>query len=63
MKKRTITYIRKMKARKVFQNPLGADLTSFLSATMSLCRSNVVKQHIQESLQQLQRPDWYKLSA
>ncbi len=63
MKRRTIAYFKQVKARKVFQNPLKADLTSFLAATMSLCKNNVVKHHIQESLQQLQRPDWYKLSA
>jgi len=63
MKRRTIAYFKQMKARKVFQNPLKADLNTFLAATMNLCKSNVVKQHIQESLQQLQRPDWYKLTA
>jgi hypothetical protein len=63
MKKRTLAYIKKCKARRIIQNPLTADLSSFLAATLELSRSNIVKKHIRQSIEALQSPTWYKLSA
>lgn len=62
MKNRTIVYLTKNKARKIVENPLKADLRTFLSATFALSQSNVVKKHIGSTLQQLNALT-YKLSA
>ena len=62
MKNRTIIYFRKDRARKIVESPLQADLTTFLSATFALTRNNVVKRHINSTLQEL-NTRMYKLSA
>lgn len=54
MKKRTIEYLKKCKARKVFQRPLQADLATFLKATIELSRNTIVKKDIRSTLEQLQ---------
>jgi len=62
MQNRTKTYFRKYKALKVFKNPLDADLSTFLKATLEITRNNVVKKHISETLNELSAPA-YKLTA
>ncbi|RYE20694.1 MAG: hypothetical protein EOP51_17320 [Sphingobacteriales bacterium] len=69
MKKRTSLYFQTNKARKVIENPMTSDLATFLSASMQLTRSNVVRRHIEESLielganWQMTAQNQYKLSA
>jgi hypothetical protein len=62
MKRRNISYFQKTKARKIMGNILSADLTTFLKATMQLCKSAVVKTHVRETLHDLQSAS-YRLSA
>ena len=62
MQNRAVRYLRKDKALKVLENPLEADLKTLLSATFALSRNNVVKKHINDTLQQLNTRQ-YKLSA
>ena len=47
---------------KIIENPIQADLQTFLSATFALSRNRVVKNHIQNTLHDLLAPA-YKLSA
>ena len=51
MKWRTLTYLKKVKARKKMQHP--TDLVSFLKAELDICENHVVKQHIISTLTQL----------
>ena len=62
MKSRNIKYFSRNKAMKIIERPIEADLRTLLSATFALTRSNVVKKHIQSTLQELTVPG-YKLSA
>lgn len=62
MKNRTIVYFTKNRARKIIESPLQADLKTFLSATFALTRNNVVRKHINSTLQELNSRA-YKLSA
>jgi len=48
---------------KVVQHPLDTDLKTFLNATFSLCRNNVVKQDIIATLRQLDQPFADRLHA
>jgi len=54
MKNRTIQYLKKCKARKIFQSPTQTDLATFLKATIELSRSRIVKRDIRMTLRQLQ---------
>ena len=63
MKNRTIQYFKQAKAMKVLQHPLEADLKTFLSATLKLSHNNIVKRHIEQTLQQLDFPMQHKMSA
>ena len=56
MKKRTIEYLRKVNAMKIMRHPLETDLKTFLTATFSISRNNVVKQDILDTIRQLERP-------
>ena len=62
MKSRNIIYFTKSRAMKIIENPIQADLQTFLSATFALSRNRVVKNHIQNTLHDLLAPA-YKLSA
>jgi hypothetical protein len=62
MKKRAVIYFSKNKALKILESPLSADLKTLLSATFALSHSRVVKNHIQNTLMQLESPS-YKLTA
>ncbi|HMG81483.1 MAG TPA: hypothetical protein VK559_00475 [Ferruginibacter sp.] len=62
MKNRTITYFSKNKALKILERPIEADLQTFLSATFALSRNRVVKNHIQNTLMQLDTP-FYRQTA
>ncbi len=62
MKKRAITYFSKNRALKILENPLQVDLQTLLSATFAISHSRVVKNHIQNTLLDLNKPA-YKLSA
>jgi hypothetical protein len=62
MKNRTITYFSKNRALKILENPLQVDLQTLLSATFAISHSRVVKNHIQNTLLDLNKPA-YKLSA
>jgi hypothetical protein len=62
MKKRAVIYFSKNKALKILESPLSADLKTLLSATFALSHSRVVKNHIQNTLMQLEKPT-YKLTA
>lgn len=62
MKKRAVIYFSKNKALKILESPLSADLKTLLSATFALSHSRVVKNHIQNTLMQLDTPA-YKLTA
>jgi len=53
MKRRTIQYLKEMKARKIVQNPLAADLKTFLSATFSLSHNRIVKRDIESVMRTL----------
>lgn len=55
-------YFSKNRALKVLESPLSADLNTLLSATFAISKSRVVKQHIKNTLVQLNSPE-YKLSA
>ncbi len=55
-------YFSKSRALKVLESPLTADLKTLLSATFAISKSRVVKQHIKNTLVQLNSPE-YKLSA
>jgi len=61
MKNRTIQYFRKLRAKKIMEHPFQADLATFLSATMELCNSRIVKNHVKDTLHELHMP--YKLTA
>jgi len=62
MKKRNVIYFTKSRAMKIIENPIQADLRTFLSATFALSRNRVVKNHIQNALHELSAPV-YKLTA
>jgi hypothetical protein len=62
MQNRTVLYLRKDRARKIIESPLQADLKTFLSATLALSRSHIVKKHIHNALVQLNGTA-YKLTA
>lgn len=53
MTRRNKLYMSKMKAMRMFGRITEIDLTSFLSASMELCRSKVVKSHVADTLRQL----------
>lgn len=53
MKSRTIQYFKEAKARKVLQNPLAADLKTFLNATLKLSHNYIVKKDIESVLREL----------
>ena len=63
MNKRTIQYLKKIKAMKVIQNPIETDLKTFLNATFSLCKNAVVKQDILATIRQLDKPFTDRLHA
>jgi hypothetical protein len=63
MKSRNISYFKKSKARRIIARASQVDLTTFLRATMELCKSTVVKKHVRNSIQNLERSSWYSLSA
>ncbi len=62
MKKRAVIYFSKNKALKILESPMRADLKTLLSATFAISHSRVVKQHIQNTLMQLDTRS-YKLTA
>jgi len=62
MRKRNVRYFTKARAMKIMEHPIQADLHTFLSATFALSRSRVVKNHIQNTLHELNSTA-YKLSA
>ena len=62
MKARNISYFKKSRAQKIMGNIMKTDLMTFLTATMDLCKSAVVKTHVRETLQELQSAR-YRLSA
>lgn len=47
---------------KVLQRPMETDLMTFLGATFQLCRSKVVKRHVENQIRSLQE-NWYRMSA
>jgi transcription initiation factor TFIIIB Brf1 subunit/transcription initiation factor TFIIB len=53
MKKRTLNYLRKSKARNIFSRVAEVDLKTFLSAAQELCYSSTVKRHVEKTLQRL----------
>lgn len=53
MKRRTLNYIRKAKARNIFQHVMEVDLKTFLAATLDLSQNFVVKKHVQNTLYSL----------
>ncbi len=53
MKRRTLAYFKKNRALKVFCNAAVADLSTLLTASMELSRSNIVRRHISATLQTL----------
>jgi hypothetical protein len=63
MKSRTIQYFKQEKARKILQNPIAADLKTFLNATMRLSHSRVVKRDIENTLRMLAFPVQHRMSA
>lgn len=63
MTRRNINYIQKSRARKVMSNVMNTDLMTFLSASMQLCKSAIVKTHVRETLQELGQTASYRLSA
>lgn len=62
MKKRAVLYFSRNKALKILEHPLKADLKTFLSATLAISRSRIVKRDIRETLMQLDGSN-FKLSA
>jgi hypothetical protein len=56
MKKRTIAYFNKMNALKTMSRVMDTDLTTFLNATFTVAKSNVVKKHIQLTLNSFSLP-------
>ncbi|MBL7717256.1 MAG: hypothetical protein JNL72_00365 [Flavipsychrobacter sp.] len=63
MKRRNISYFKKSRAQKIMANVMNTDLMTFLSATMNLCKSAVVKTHMRETLRELGQSASYRLSA
>ena len=63
MKRRNISYLRKNKARRILARASQVDLKTLLKASMELCKSSVVKRHVQTSIQRLENPSWYGFSA
>ena len=53
MTKRNKLYMSKVKAMKMFGRITEIDLTSFLAASMEMCRSRVVKSHVATTLREL----------
>lgn len=53
MKRRTLNYLKKSKARNIFQRVLDVDLTTFLAATLELSQSFKVKRDVRDTLYQL----------
>lgn len=62
MKRRNINYIQKNRAQKIMANVMSTDLMTFLSASMQLCKSAIVKSHVRETLQELGQNTSYKLA-
>jgi hypothetical protein len=62
MKGRNVKYFTKSRAMKIIEQPMQADLQTFLSAMFALSRNRVVKSHIQKTLYQL-NPLAYKYIA
>ncbi|RYD56205.1 MAG: hypothetical protein EOP56_12795 [Sphingobacteriales bacterium] len=62
MKSRNISYLKKLKARRILGRASQVDLKTLLSATMELCKSNIVKKHVKNSIQSLES-SFYRLSA
>ncbi len=62
MKSRAIKYFSKNRALKILEHPTKVDLKTLLSATFAISRSRVVKNHIHDTLQEL-NSHFYKLSA
>jgi hypothetical protein len=62
MKSRNISYLKKIKARRILARASQVDLRTLLSATMEMCKSNVVKKHVKASIQSLEA-SFYRLSA
>lgn len=62
MKNRSVIYFSKNKALRILERPIQADLKTFLSATFALSRNRVVKNHIQNTLMQLDATS-YRLTA
>ncbi len=62
MKKRAVIYFSKNKALKILERPLKADLKTLLSATFAISHNKIVKNHIKDTLMQLDSSA-YKLSA
>jgi hypothetical protein len=62
MRNRNVIYFSKNKALKILERPIDVDLKTLLSATFALSRSRVVKNHIQNTLHELETP-FYKLTA
>lgn len=62
MKRRNINYIQKTRAQKIMANVMNTDLMTFLSASMQLCKSAIVKTHVRETLQELGHSTSYKLA-
>jgi len=62
MKKRNVIYFSKSKALKILENPTAVDLKTLLSATFAISHSRIVKNHIQNTLRELNAPV-YKLTA
>jgi len=62
MTRRNINYIQKTRAQKIVANVMNTDLMTFLSASMQLCKSAIVKTHVRETLQELGQSTSYKLA-
>ena len=53
MKFRTAEYLKTRKAQRKMQHP--TDLKTFLKAELDICQNKVVKQHIQKTLEELDK--------
>lgn len=63
MKSRNVSYLRKSKARRIIARASQVDLKTLLSATMELCKSNVVKNRVKSAVQSLDAGWYSRLSA
>lgn len=61
MKKRTLSYLRKSRARRVLAHAIEKDLKTFLNAAFELSHSGIVKRHIKNTLMELEGS--YQMSA